>query len=369
MDADETQIARTTETAIRIGALALMLFWVAMIIAPFVPALAWSIIIAVASYPAYAWLLGRCGDRNSVAATIFTIIALVLIILPATWLGQASVEWGTVAAERIADGSLEVPPPPDRVADWPFIGERVHDFWALASTNLSAAVSMAQPQLRAVGVWLLGTVASAGMGILQFALSIIIAGVLLANASSSAAFARQLFVRLVPQSGDEFTKLSEQTIRSVATGVIGVAFIQAALIGVGLVVMDIPGAPVWIVVCVLLGIVQLPATLVTLPIIVWVWGSHETLSAALFTAWIVPAGLADNVLKPILLGRGVEAPMLVIFIGAIGGFVAAGIIGLFVGAVIIVLAYELFLAWLQGSSVATQPSQPSQPASPSSPVS
>lgn len=96
----------------------------------------------------------------------------------------------------------------------------------------------------------------------------------------------------------------------------------------------------------MLGIVQLPASLVTIPVLIWVWGSQETLAAALFTAWIIPAGLADNVLKPILLGRGVEAPMLVIFIGAIGGFVLSGIIGLFVGAVILVLAYEMFRAWL-----------------------
>jgi predicted PurR-regulated permease PerM len=169
-----------------------------------------------------------------------------------------------------------------------------------------------------------------------------------------------LFARLYSSTArTDFATLAEQTIRSVAAGVIGVAFIQAALIGIALIVIQVPGAPIWIVVCILLGIVQLPATLVTLPIIIWVWGSHDTFAAALFTAYIVPAGLADNVLKPILLGRGVEAPMLVIFVGAIGGFVLSGIIGLFIGAVIVVLAYELFRAWLGEGS---EPAEPAAPA-------
>jgi predicted PurR-regulated permease PerM len=351
---DETTMTRNLETAVRIGALFVVLFWVVQIVAPFIPVIVWAIIIAVASYPAYRWMLDKFDGRAGLAATTFTLLALVIVIVPATWLGQASVEWGTTIAEKISEGTLEVPPPPAKVATWPFIGEKVHNFWSLASTNLSAAAGQAEVQLKAIGVWLLKVVAGVGIGILQFTFSIIIAGVLLAKAEGAAAFARQLFARLYSSnSRTDFAKLSEQTIRSVAAGVIGVAFIQAALIGIALIVIQVPGAPIWIVVCILLGIVQLPATLVTLPIIIWVWGSHDTFAAALFTAYIVPAGLADNVLKPILLGRGVEAPMLVIFVGAIGGFVLSGIIGLFIGAVIVVLAYELFQAWLgEGSEPA-----------------
>jgi predicted PurR-regulated permease PerM len=178
---------------------------------------------------------------------------------------------------------------------------------------------------------------------------------MLANAQKSADFARQFFARLIPGSGDNFVTLSEQTIRSVAAGVIGVALIQGALIGLGLVVMEVPGAPILIIAVVLLGIVQLPATLVTIPIIIWAWATRDPLPAVLFTIYIVPAGLADNVLKPLLLGRGVEAPMLVIFIGAIGGFILSGIIGLFVGAVVLVLAYKLFEAWLAGDADASDP--------------
>lgn len=343
------------EPALRIGALFLVIYWVTLIVAPFIPAIMWAIIIAVACYPLFVWLSAALGGREKTAATLITVFALILIILPATWLGQASVEWGTAQAQKINEGTLTIPTPPDRVAEWPLIGERVYEYWTLASTNLEAAVSQAESQLRSVGEWLLRTVAGVGMGILQFALSIIIAGVLLANAATGSEFAGRIFGRLIPGSGDSFVVLAEQTIRSVAAGVIGVALIQGALIGAGLLLMGVPGTPILITAVVLLGIVQLPATLVTIPVLIWVWGSQETLPALLFTIYIIPAGLADNVLKPLLLGRGVEAPMLVIFIGAIGGFILSGIIGLFVGAVVLVLAYTLFEAWLASEADVKMP--------------
>ncbi len=355
--ANEDRMARNLELSLRIGAMFLVIYLVALIVAPFIPVIAWGVIIAVASFPLFAWMSERLGGKERRAAVLFMILGLVLLIVPATWLGQEGVAWGTEIARKINAGQIEIPPPPERVAEWPLIGERVHEFWALASSNLSEAASRAEVQLRAVGEWLLRTAAGVGLGVLQFALSIIVAGALLAHAAGAASFTRKLFQRFIPGTAQDFTKLSEQTIRSVAVGVVGVALIQAALIGLGLIVMDVPGAPIWIIATVLLGVVQLPATLVTIPVLIWVWGSSETLPAAIFTAYIIPAGLADNVLKPLLLGRGVEAPMLVIFIGAIGGFVLSGIIGLFTGAVVVVLAYELFQAWLNEGEREQQPEQ------------
>ena len=340
MTNDNTIVVRNLELAVRIGALFLVIYFVVQIVAPFIPTIAWAVIIAV-------------NGRIGLAATLFTLFAMLILVIPAASLGKSMIEWGTAIAKQISEGTLQIPPPPDKVTTWPIIGEQVHEYWTLASTNLSETVKTAEVQLRAIGEWLLRTAAGVGMGVIQFALSIIIAGVMLAKSEDGASFARKLFQRLAPSAAAKFVTLSEQTIRSVAVGVIGVALIQAALVGVALIAIDVPGAPIWIIVTVLLGIVQLPASLVIVPILIWVWGSQETLAAALFTAWIVPAGLADNVLKPILLGRGVETPMLVIFIGAIGGFVLSGIIGLFVGAVILVLAYELFKAWLNESN-ATQ---------------
>jgi len=358
MPTDDTIMARNLESAVRIGALFLVIYFVVRIVAPFISTIAWAVIIAVAGYPAYRRLLNRLGGRTGLAATLLTLFAMLILVVPAASLGKSMVEWGTSIANQISEGTLQIPPPPDKVTTWPIVGEQVHEYWTLASTNLSEAMKTAEVQLRAVGEWLLSTAAGVGMGIIQFALAIIIAGVMLAKSEGGASFARQLFTRLTPSAAAKFVTLAEQTIRSVAVGVIGVALIQAALIGVALIAIGVPGAPIWIVVTVLLGIVQLPASLVTIPVLIWVWGSQETLVAALFTAWIVPAGLADNVLKPILLGRGVETPMLVIFIGAIGGFVLSGIIGLFVGAVTLVLAYELFKAWLNEDHVHAEQSPP-----------
>lgn len=352
MATDDVRMARNIELAVRIGALFLVIYLVTQIVAPFIPVIAWAVIIAVAIYPSYRWLLARLQGRSKLAATIVTIFALLLLAVPIAWLGRSIAEWGTVIAQQINAGTLRIPPPPEKVASWPLIGREVHDYWALATTNLSDAVKSADVEIRAIGKWLLRTAAGMGLGVLQFTLSTVIAGAILIHAEGGATYARKLFKRLVPEAGTDFVTLSEKTIRSVAIGVIGVALIQAALIGAALVIIGVPGAPILIVVTALLGILQLPASLVTIPALIWVWGSQETLAAALFTAWIIPAGLADNVLKPILLGRGVAAPMVVIFIGAIGGFLLAGIIGLFVGAVALVLTYELFQAWLnEGSTI------------------
>jgi predicted PurR-regulated permease PerM len=195
---------------------------------------------------------------------------------------------------------------------------------------------------------LLKAAGSAGSGVLQFVLSILIAGGVLANAEAGGRLVRRLFVRLAPGMGAGFAGLAEQTVRSVAAGVIGVALIQALLVGVGVFAIGAPAAPVIVLICLLMGVVQLPVLLLMLPVIAWAWGATGTVPALIFTIWSLAASLSDNVLKPILLGRGVEAPMIVIFLGAIGGFMSAGIIGLFVGAVILVLAYELFNVWLGG---------------------
>lgn len=232
MPTDDTIIARNLESAVRIGALFLVIYFVVQIVAPFISTIAWAMIIAVASYPAYRRLLNRFDGRTGLTATLLTVFAMLILVVPAASLGKSTVEWGTAIASRISEGTLQIPPPPDKIATWPIIGRQLHEFWALASTNLSAAMKSADVQLRAIGEWLLSTAAGVGMGVIQFALSIIIAGVMLAKSEDGASFARKLFKRLAPSSAAKFVTLSEQTIRSVAVGVIGVALIQAALIGV-----------------------------------------------------------------------------------------------------------------------------------------
>jgi predicted PurR-regulated permease PerM len=342
----ETHIARAIETGIRLGAVFLLAMLVYDIVKPFLSPALWGIIIAVAGYPAYRRLVSLCGGREKLAAGIFSLLGVALLITPTVMLTGALVDGVQALASNIQDGGIDIPPPKPEVADWPFVGERVYASWSRAAVDLQGALEKLSPQIETLSGWLLKAAASAGAGVLQFLLSILIAGAVLANAEGGGRVATRLFVRLAPGSGAGFAKLAEQTVRSVAAGVIGVAVIQALLAGAGFFAAGVPGAAFLVLICLLLGVVQLPLALVMLPVLAWVWTSTPTLTAVLFTIWSVPASLSDNVLKPILLGRGVQAPMLVIFLGAIGGFVASGIIGLFIGAVILVLAYELLSVWL-----------------------
>ncbi len=343
----EAVVGRSIEAAIRIGAIAILAFWVFEIVAPFISPVLWGVIIAVAVYPLFHRLRTWLGGRGALAASVFTVLALLLLITPTVALTRALIEWGQGAVTQINSGNIEVPAPPERVADWPIIGETAHEYWSLAHENLRGALRALDTQLKVVGRWIVAAIASAGIGVVHFTLSIIISGVLLANAEAGERLARQLSVRLAPGRGEGFAQLAGQTVRGVASGVVGVAVIQSALAAAGFFAVGVPGTAFWALFCLLLGVVQLPLGIVIVPIIAYVWFTDSTVASLLFTLWSVPVMLLDNFLKPLLMGRGVEAPMLVIFVGAIGGFIASGIIGLFSGAVVLVLAYELFQAWLE----------------------
>jgi len=342
----EEAVQRAVEAAIRIGIIALIGLWVFQIVGPFIQPVVWGAIIAVAAATPYHWLERKLGGRNVLAAVVFTLIALVVLITPTVILTSAIVDWGQGAAAQIRDGGLTIPPAPDSVKGWPIVGNAIYEFWSLANSNLQAALVKARDPLQNLGLWLLHSAASAGAVVLQFALSIVVAGVLLANSDGTKGLVDRFAMRLAPETGRNMRELAEQTVRGVATGVVGIAMIQCVLTAIALFMVGFPGAPFLALLCLLVAIVQLPLALVALPMIIYVWAHEPALTAILFTAWMIPVTLLDNVLKPILMGRGVNAPMLVVFIGAIGGLASSGIVGLFVGAVVMVLAYELLRAWL-----------------------
>lgn len=334
------------ETTIRLG-LIVILAWLAIRIAsPFIDLLIWAVIIAVATRQFYEWLTRILRGRGW-AATVFATVGIVIILAPAVVVSVGLVDSAQRFGQALKDGKVSVPAPPERVAELPLVGKRVYAAWSLASENLQDALQRAEPERKAVADRLLRTAGSAGLGLLQFLASIVIAALLLVNAEAGARLAQDLFLRIAPQTGLRLAALSEQTIRSVATGIIGVAIIQALLAGLGFVVAGIPLAGVWTFVVLLLAIVQISPALVTLPLIIYMFSASDTLSATLFLVWIVPVTFGDNILKPLLLGRGVDAPMPVIFVGAIGGFILDGFIGLFVGAVVLAFAYVVFIDWLR----------------------
>src|SRR5688572_29434791 len=342
----EESVQRAVEAAIRIGVVALLGLWVFQIVGPFIQPIVWGAIIAVASATPYHWLERQLGGRSVMAAVVFTLLALVLLITPTVFLTSAIVDWGQGVAVQIREGRLAIPPAPESVRSWPVVGNPIYEFWSLANSNLQAAAVKAKEPLQDLGLWILSSAATAGAVVLQFALSIVVAGVLLANSDGSKGLVDRFAARIAPETGPNMRVLAEQTVRGVATGVVGIAMIQCVLTAIALFAIDFPGAPFLALLCLLVAIVQLPLALVALPMVIYVWAHEPALSAVLFTAWMIPVTLLDNILKPILMGRGVDAPMLVVFVGAIGGLAYSGIVGLFVGAVVMVVAYELLRAWV-----------------------
>ncbi|HHH40108.1 MAG TPA: AI-2E family transporter [Sedimenticola sp.] len=340
-------VSKALEAAIRIGLLAALVAWCFEIVRPFVIPIIWGIIIAVASYPMFHRLEQWLGGREVWAAVLFTLLALVVIIMPVVMLAGTAVQGAKLLSAEMSGGHLPIPPPPDSVSHWPIVGEQLKAFWSLASYNIEAALQEIEPQVKMVGKWLLSAAAGAGYGILEFVVAIVIAAFLMVHARSGRFVAHAIATRLAGSRGIGFANLAESTVRSVARGILGVALIQSLLAGLGFLVAGIPAAGVWALVCLLLGVVQIGILIVLIPMVIYLFNTADTTTAVLFLIWCIPVGLMDNILKPILLGRGVKVPMLIIFMGAIGGFLSAGIIGLFIGSVVLTLGFGLFMAWLR----------------------
>ncbi|MCP4331172.1 MAG: AI-2E family transporter [Gammaproteobacteria bacterium] len=345
----------TIEAAIRLGLLLLLAFWCFDIVRPFVLPVTWGVIIAVAVYPVFTRLKAALGGRNKLASVTYTLVALVLLMTPTIMISNSMIDTATAISERYEAGTLAVPPPADSVKDWPLIGEQVHSAWSLASSNLEKALMHYGPQLKKVAAALFSAAAGVGGGILQFVLSIIISGVLVANATGATEITRKIFSRLTnAEQGREYTDLSKATIRSVTQGVLGVAIIQAVLAAIGMMVMDVPAWGLWSLVILVMAIAQLPPILVLGFVIAWVFSVAETTPAVIFTIYCAIVSASDGFLKPLFLGRGMSTPMLVILLGAIGGMMLSGIIGLFVGAIVLALGYELFIKWLSDGEEAVE---------------
>lgn len=336
------------ETIIRVGSLAVLLYLAASAVVPFLQILLWGVILSVALGPAHDLMSRMLGGSNLRGAIALTLTALVFVLGPSVTIGDALGKTAYRYAHRLREGRVEIPPPPTTVRDWPVVGERVYEGWSRASTDLASVLERSSDTVLMLGRKLLATTGGAVLAVLQFAGSLLLAGFILARREESIRFASALFERLAPDRGAHLLELSEQTVRGVAAGVIGVAIIQSTLVGLGLVVAKVPLAGVWSLLCLVLGIVQLPMGIVVVPIVIYQFSHVPTMQAVLLAAWLLPTMLIDNVLKPILMGRGVEAPMLVIFVGALGGFASSGFIGLFTGAIVLVLAYELLTVWVYG---------------------
>jgi predicted PurR-regulated permease PerM len=346
-------VNRALEAAIYIGLAILLTVACFLILRPFVPLLAWGIIITVAVYPGFRKLQTVLGGRQVLAGVLCTLVLLAVVIVPTILLAESLVQGIQVATAHLKDGTVSVPPPPASVANWPIIGAPLNRVWSQASNDLTTAVRGFAPQIKGALPGVLAASAGIGLTVLQLLLSIVVAGILLANAQAAYELTSSLFRRVFDEKGPEFQKLIGATIRSVTFGILGVAVIQSVFAGLGFLFVGLPAVGLWTVIFILAAVLQV-GTLVLIPAAIYVFAVASTTKAVIFLVWCAIVGLMDNILKPLLLGRGVAVPVAVVFLGAIGGFVAMGIIGLFVGAIVLSVGYRLFLAWLDRGSVTKQ---------------
>ncbi len=338
-----------TDAVFRIGLIAVLVILCVRVFAPFANLVMWALILAIALYPLHLRFAKRLGGRQGRSATLLVVAGLLLIGVPTVMLGGSFARHAHEGYTALENNTVTIPHPAPAVTDWPIVGKRVFSAWSAAADDLPAFLKDNEAQVKNLSKRVLSAAVNTAGSVLVFLGALIIAGIMMAYGDAGSRATLRILNRLAGSAkGPQLQSLSTATVRSVATGVIGVAFIQALLLGSGFIMAGIPGAGVLALGVMLLGIVQLPAAIISLPAIAYLWmsGDASTTSNIVFTIYLIAAGLVDNVLKPLLLGRGVDAPMPIILVGALGGMVTSGIIGLFVGAVLLAVGYQVFMEWV-----------------------
>jgi len=346
MKDNESHYNRSIYTALRLGFIALLMVWSFEIVKPFIMPVLWGIIIAVAIYPLFMKLSSLLGNRKKLSSIIITVITLAILIIPSVLFIDSTIEGAQKISSQMQAGELLIPEPDKAVAEWPLIGNEIYDIWLLGSKSVESLISKFAPQLKEFAPKVLSLATGFSSTIFLFIISIIIAGALLTKADASEKAAKSVFNTLIGQKGEGFVQLSVSIIRSVVQGVLGVAIIQSLLGGIGIWAIGIPAPGLWALIILFLAILQLPPLLILAPFAIYVFSIADTTPAIVFLIWSIIISVSDAFLKPLLLGRGVDVPMLAILLGAIGGMMMSGIIGLFVGAVVLALSYKVFQALL-----------------------
>lgn len=336
------------DTIIRLFFVILIVAWCMLIMQPFVSIILWSLILALAISPLYDLVSKKMGGKKKLASFLIVFVILAIVFVPSFLLVERLVDEVKDIKEMYSEGTLSIPPPNEKVKDWPIVGDKFYIAWQNASDNLEQAIVKYKDQLTEFGKNLASGVLSAGAGLIQIMVSLIIAGILLVIGGLGESL-RKFFRKVAGERGDEFADIIKATIGNVVKGIFGVAIIQTVLIGVGLMLAGVPYAGLLTLFIFMFAILQIPPTLVIIPVIVYIFSEKELAPAIIWSIYLMLAGLSDNVLKPILLGKGAPVPMLVIFIGVVGGFMFSGFIGLFTGAIVMSIGYKLFEGWVNSS--------------------
>ena len=335
------------DTYIKIVALSILFVASYSIVKPFLLIIIWSALVAIALYPFYIKVIHLFkGKKKGLVTSVFIIILLAIIVVPTINLTSSVVSSSLEFKESFEAGTVVVPPPTEKVKEWPLIGEKTYEFWTEANKSIENVLRDHKEQLKNI----LGKAFSSFTGLMGSVFlalfSLIFAGIFMFSAESGYSTSVQFANRLMDGKGKELTTMIVNTIRSVIKGILVVAIIQAALAYLGFVAIGLPGAAIFALLVLMLAIMQIPALLVMIPVIAIVFSTHDSLPAIIFTIYIIFVALSDNFLKPMLLGKGLQTPMLVILIGALGGMMFMGMLGLFIGPVILAIAHQLYTAWV-----------------------
>ncbi|MCB8820896.1 AI-2E family transporter [Microvirga rosea] len=344
----------TFDTVLRVGLVALLVYACARIVLPFAFILVWSAILAVILHPLHLRLATYLGGRWS--ALLIGLVGIAMMLGPMVIVVTSLATSLQALISSVQGHDVRLPPPPPWLDGAPLVGRKLTEIWTLVATNLPAALTKYGHLLSSPVAWLASFASGLAIGELSFVLSFAIAAVLVAHGEGGADFARRLLTRVTGSTARavQLIELTVTTIRSVGLGVVGVALIQALFLGLGFFVIGLQAAGPLTLVALLLGIMQVPLILLSLPVVAFVFATEATQAAIVFLIWNVVVGLGDNVLRPLMLGRGLAVPMPVILLGVVGGMIVDGLLGLFVGPVLLGVSYVLLLEWLQQHPVGGQ---------------
>tara|TARA_R110000787_G_scaffold60220_10_gene136610 strand:- start:18764 stop:19822 length:1059 start_codon:yes stop_codon:yes gene_type:complete len=343
----------TIDTFIKIAVLSILIIWSVFIIEPFVLLLMWSIIVAVALYPIYKKVTMLLkGKKKGLLGTVFIIALIVLILLPAVSVTESIVDSSTTIYQNFDNGTLKVPPPNTSVNEWPLIGDKIFNAWSNASKDVESFIMEHPEEIKGSLGWFFDSIKGMVSVVLLSLIALIIAGVFMASADDGYKTGVKFMDKLMAGQGKGLMEMCTNTIRSVVKGILLVAVIQGILAFVGFSMIGLDStAGLLAVVVIFAAIIQIPVTLVVLPIIIYVFSFAETTPAVIFAIYMMIVALLDNVLKPMLLAKGLQTPMIIILIGAIGGMIFQGILGLFIGPVVLAIVHNLYTSWVNNTEI------------------
>ena len=337
--------------ALQLLALAILIGWCFQILAPFFTPIIWAAILAVALYPMHQKLKKRLKGRGILAAVLITLVFFGSFLFIGSWLGIKTGAEIKTEITNYNEGKIKIPLPPVSVKEWPLIGQKVHLVWTQLSEGVDNIIQKYPDEVKKLGSYGLQLLTTTGKALFIFVIAILISGVFLAYSEESSIFASNVFNRLINSTQFDMASIAAITIRNVVRGILGVSLIQSLCAGLGFAIAGIPYPGIWTLVCLALAIIQIGIFPVVLCVLIYIWTSGNTTTAILLTIWMIPVGLLDNILKPLMMGKGAPVPMLIIFLGSLGGFMYSGFVGLFTGAVILSLGYRLFDVWLKESDL------------------